>query len=95
MDAYLHVLTIGTALGLAVSPQAALVAGPEEDRSKAQFRSEAELVAQSHARCTIDFTVVTTPVVSVIVVLHNRFALTIGALASLRANFHEPIELIS
>jgi O-antigen biosynthesis protein len=94
MDAYLHFLTIGTALGLAVSPQAALVVGPEEDHSKAQFRSEAEVVALSHARCGIDFTMMTPPVVSVIMVVHNRFSLTKSSLASLRSNFHEAIELI-
>ena len=94
LDPYLHLLTIGTALGLSACPRASMEAGLGEDRSKVQFRAEAELVALAHARHMIDFTVTAPPAVSVIMVLHNHFALTIAALASLRDNVHDPLEVI-
>jgi GT2 family glycosyltransferase/glycosyltransferase involved in cell wall biosynthesis len=94
LDAYVHLLTVGTSLGLAAGEQAVVESHLGEDRSKTQFRAEARLVALTHARHGIDFTVTGNPVVSVIMVVHNRFALTVAALASLRDNIHEPVELI-
>ena len=94
MDPYLHLLTIGTALGLAANSQPAPGSGSVESQLKIQFRAEAQVVALAYAHSELDFAPRTPPAVSVIMVGHNRFALTFAALASLRDNFHAPIELI-
>ncbi|MCQ8279202.1 glycosyltransferase [Acetobacteraceae bacterium KSS8] len=65
-----------------------------EQHNKDAFCRMAEKRVAQFARSVLDFTVEGTPAVSVIMVIHDRFALTMTALASLRANFHGPIELI-
>ena len=65
-----------------------------EIQSKQLFARAAESMLPQLARQGLDFTVHGTPHLSVIVVLHNQFALTMMAMASLRANTAGPIELI-
>ena len=67
-----------------------------EAQSKQLFVRAAENMLPQFARAPLDFTLAggRAPELSVIVVLHNQFALTMMAMASLRANHPGPIELI-
>ena len=65
-----------------------------ESQSKQLFARAAENMLGQLARKPLDFTVDGIPELSVIVVLHNQFALTMMAMASLRANYRGAIELI-
>ncbi len=65
-----------------------------EAQSKQLFARLADAMLPQFARSKLDFTVHGTPAVSVIIVLHNKFALTMTALSSLRAVHAGPIELI-
>ena len=72
-----------------------LVSAPvPEAQTKQLFLRMAEAALPQFARTKLDFTVRDEPAVSVIIVLHNKFALTMTALASLRACFAGDIELI-
>jgi GT2 family glycosyltransferase len=91
-DAFAHYLSIGRAQGLHA-------AAPPEERytegqAKTLFRQRAAGLVPLFARRPLDFSCAGVPVLSVVMVLHNRFALTLQALASLRANFAGPIDLI-
>ena len=68
----------------------------DENQSKQLFARAAENMLPQLARAGLDFSVPEygAPDISVIVVLHNQFALTMMAMASLRANFPGAIELI-
>ncbi len=84
---WLSRLTAGT-LGRTPEPVA-------ENQSKQLFARAAESMLPQLARRTLDFSLAdAAPMLSVIIVLHNQFALTMMALASLRANFAGAIELI-
>ncbi len=65
-----------------------------EAQSKQLFARMAEAMLPQFARSKLDFTVHGTPAVSVVIVLHNKFALTMTALSSLRAVYAGGIELI-
>ncbi len=65
-----------------------------EPQSKQLFARAADNLLPHLARRGLDFTVSGAAELSVIVVLHNQFALTMMAMASLRANFAGAIELI-
>ncbi len=68
---------------------------PSEGQAKALFLANAAALLPCHGRATLDFDPRgARPALSVIVVAHDRFALTMATLASLRANFAGPIELI-
>ncbi|WP_174503850.1 glycosyltransferase [Acidiphilium sp. C61] len=92
-DAFAHLRLIGLKEGLGHCP-------PERvpDLPESATRQLFELRARNHAalfaRQRIDFTVTGTPDVAVIMVVHNKFDLTMQALASLRANFAGQIELV-
>jgi len=95
-DAFAHWLAHldSGALGRSVEPIA-------ESQSKQLFARAAESLLPQLARHGLDFTIpnlgvpgLGIPELSVIVVLHNQFALTMMAMASLRANFAGFIELI-
>ncbi|MBB2174333.1 glycosyltransferase [Gluconacetobacter johannae] len=66
----------------------------DEDQTKAAFRQTARDAMLLHAREPIDFTPRGAPDVSVIVVVRNHFALTLQALASVRAGWPGDIDLI-
>jgi GT2 family glycosyltransferase len=91
-DAFAHYLSIGRAQGLHAA------APPEEKYTEGQaktlFRQRAAALVPLFARRPLDFSCAGAPVLSVVMVLHDRFALTLQALASLRANFAGPIDLI-
>jgi GT2 family glycosyltransferase len=91
-DAFAHLLLIGRAQGLvsALRPE-----GTEQEiQAKALFRTKAENLLPLVARQPLDFECVGPPALSVIVVLHDNFALSMLALGSLRANYAGGIELI-
>ena len=86
-DAYAHWVATGGAQALAARPM-------EEPQTRQLFQRIAELGLAGYARVPLDFTCDQPPAVGVIVVMHNQFALTMGALASLRRDFAGPIELV-
>ena len=93
-DAFSHFLAIGRPAGLrAEMPREEL---PDEPHARALFRARAENNLRAVGRHPLDFTVAgeVTPDVSVIMVLHDQFALSMQALSSLRASHGGPIELI-
>jgi GT2 family glycosyltransferase len=91
-DAFAHLLSIGRLTGLA--PQPIAEGGEKERQAKALFRGRAESLVPVVARHPLDFAFAGTPDLSVIIVLHNDFALTIQTLASLRRSSPGAIELI-
>ena len=88
-DAFAHWLKhlASGALGRTIEPIA-------EAQSKQLFARAADAMLPRLARRGLDFTVPGAAELSVVVVLHNQFALTMMAMASLRANFAGGIELI-
>ncbi|OJW26835.1 MAG: hypothetical protein BGO51_03115 [Rhodospirillales bacterium 69-11] len=91
-DPFAHYLTIGRKAGLlAAEPAQQRLAEPQ---AKAMFRRKAELLLPIFARTPLSFETPTPPALAVIVVVHDKFPLTMMALASLRANHAEPIQLI-
>ncbi|EHH68826.1 glycosyltransferase [Gluconobacter morbifer] len=76
--------------------EAALAEVPEigEENSRALFESEAEALLPALARHPLDFVVQGVPELSVIMVVYDHLALTMQALASLRANYPGAIQLI-
>jgi O-antigen biosynthesis protein len=68
---------------------------PSEGQAKALFLANARALLPGYGRAPLDFdSRGLTAALSVIMVVHDRFALTMAALASLRANFTGVIELI-
>lgn len=65
-----------------------------EAQSKHLFNRMAMLQLSQFARHRLDFCMDGPPALSVLVVMHNQFALTMNALASLRGNYRGAIELI-
>ncbi len=93
-DAFAHLLSIGRAAGLAAAPPREEL--PSEPHARALFRAQARMGLRAAGRHPLDFTIPdgVNPFVSVVMVLHDQFALTMQALGSLRNNFVGPIELI-
>jgi GT2 family glycosyltransferase len=92
-DAFAHLLLIGLPEGLAHKPpdtQSLLT----EDATKQFFLAKAKDNLVLFGRHKLDFKPRTDPVVSVIMVLFDKFELTMQALASLRNNYAGSIELI-
>ena len=88
-DAFAHYLTIGREQGLAAPP-------PDEritERQAARSTSRADNLLPVASRGRSRFLLRRAPAVSVIMVLRDRFALTLMALA-VRANYTGEIELI-
>ncbi len=68
---------------------------PPEPQTKALFVANAEALLPLHGRRSLDFGHEgAAPALSVVLVLHNRFALTMAALAGLRAAFPGPLDLV-
>lgn len=91
-DAFVHWLTIGQPGGSASAPpsQAAIT----EVAARTLFRNRARTLSVLHARTKLHFATTGVPALSVIMVLHNQFELTMLALGSLRANFAGDIDLV-
>ena len=92
-DAFAHLRLVGLRESLAYCPPEAPPALDEAGTREA-FLKKARADLAIFARQRLDFTVSGQPALSVIVVVHNRFELTMRALASLRRNFGGGIELI-
>ena len=91
-DAFVHWLTIGAPKGL---PSAPPRESPiTEDAARTLFRRRARTLSVLHARTKLDFAPKGIPALSVIMVLHNQFELTMMALGSLRANYPGDIDLV-
>jgi GT2 family glycosyltransferase/glycosyltransferase involved in cell wall biosynthesis len=91
-NAFLHLLLIGLPESLPLFP-------PEEERvtegqAKTLFRRKAQVLLPRFGRDALDFTCAGKPLLSAVMVVHDKFALTLGALGSLRANFAGAMELI-
>lgn len=67
---------------------------PPEPQAKALFRHKAESLLPIHARTPLDFTVQGPCELSVVMVLHNAFPLTLLALGSLRDNYPGQVQLV-
>ena len=91
-DAFVHLLTVGLAQGLNTLPP--VDQPPDEAQAKALFRLTAANLLPGLARAGIDFTFTGPPELSVILVVHDQFALTMRTLASIRQNHAGAIELI-
>ncbi len=91
-DAFAHYVAIGRGQDLHTLPL------PDETFTEGQartlFRLRAQALVPIFARRKLDFSFTGMPALSVVMVVHDSFALTLQALASLRANFAGAIELI-
>jgi GT2 family glycosyltransferase len=92
-DAFARLRGIGLREGLAYAPPEAPPALDEAGTREA-FLKKARADLAIFARQGLDFSHGGEPALSVIMVAHNRFELTMRALASLRRNFAGAIELI-
>jgi GT2 family glycosyltransferase/glycosyltransferase involved in cell wall biosynthesis len=91
-DAFVHLLTIGRMQGLRTLPP--VDEPPEEPQAKALFRLGAANLLPGLARDGIDFSFTGPPDLSIILVVHDHFALTLRALGSIRQNYPGAVELI-
>ena len=91
-DPFVHLLAIGAGRGLPTAPPSE--ASASEAQGRALFRDQARLMALLNGRDPPRFELTETPILSVIMVLHDQFDLTMRAIRSLRANHPGPIELI-
>ncbi|MBU6398261.1 MAG: glycosyltransferase [Rhodospirillales bacterium] len=92
-DAFAYLRLIGLGEGLEYSPPAQVQVLEEYPAREAFIRkARADLVL--FARQTLDFSCATAPEISVVMVAHNRFELTMRSLASLRRNFAGAMQLI-
>jgi GT2 family glycosyltransferase/glycosyltransferase involved in cell wall biosynthesis len=92
-DAFAHLRLIGLKENLSHCPPDAKPA-ISEGETREQFIKKARTNLAIFARRKLDFSCTEPPALSVIMVLFNKFELTMLALASLRDNFHGVIELI-
>ncbi len=92
-DAFAHLRAHGLAAGLAHSPPEARPV-VSEPATRAQFLSRARALVLSLAGQVLDFSHAGTPELSVIMAVHDRFELTLQAVASIRQNHPGAIQLI-
>jgi GT2 family glycosyltransferase len=92
-DAFAHLRTRGLAAGLAHSPPAARPA-VSEPATRAQFVARARALVLAMAGQVLDFSYEGTPVLSIVMAVHDRFELTFQAIASIRQNHAGAIQLI-
>lgn len=92
-DAFAHLRSIGLSQGLNYSAPLQM---PflEEYPAREAFIRQAKTNLALFSRQTLDFSYTGTPQISVIMVLHNRFELTLRALISLRQTYTGGIQLI-
>jgi GT2 family glycosyltransferase/glycosyltransferase involved in cell wall biosynthesis len=89
-DAFVHYLSIGRQLGLQPMPEAQIT----ERQASNLYRRKADDLLPINSRAVFDFACTEAPALSVIMLLHDRFPLTLMTLGSLRANYRGDIELI-
>ncbi len=90
--AFEHWLLIGQQQGLLSAPS--LEERLTEKQAKTLFRRKAQLLAPLLARAPLDFSTAEKPVVSVVMVVHDRLPQTLATLASLRTNLSGDVEQI-
>jgi O-antigen biosynthesis protein len=76
------------------APQDAAAEPPTEGQAKFLFQAKANAAQLFHKQAPLRFEFSGTVDLSVIMIVHDNFALTLLALASLRMNYSGPIELI-
>jgi GT2 family glycosyltransferase len=76
------------------APQEATGEPPTEGQAKTLFQAKANALQLFQGKRPLCFEFSGTPDLSIIIVVHNNFALTLLALASLRANCLAPIQLV-
>ena len=91
-NAFVHLLTVGRDQGLRTMPPGDEL--PDESQAKALFRLTAANLLPGLAREGIDFAFTGKSDLSIIMVVHDHFALTMRALGSIRQNYPGAIELI-
>lgn len=79
---------------LVMSGKPAAAPAPPEDEAKRIFLQKAGLAARAATVTPLDFTCKGVPLVSVIMVLHNKLDLTLAVLAELQDHMPERLELI-
>ena len=92
-DAFAHLRLTGLAAGLDYSPPVQ-VQTLEEQPARAAFIRQAKADLALFARQRLDFSCKGKPEITVIMVAHNRFELTLRGLASLRRNFAGAMQLV-
>ncbi len=92
-DAFAHLRLVGLRVKLPYCPPDAQPS-PDEGFTRAAFVEKARADLALFARVRLDFTCTVPPVLSVIMVVFNRFELTMRALASLRQNFSGAMDLV-
>ena len=92
-DAFAHLRLIGVREGLPYCPPDARPV-LDEGAARNAFVAKARADLALFARQRLDYTCAGAPVLSVILVVYNKFELTMRALASLRQNFAGAIELV-
>ena len=91
-NAFVHLLTVGREQKLRTMPPVDEL--PDELLAKALFRLTAVNLLPSLAREGVDFSFTGKPDLSIIMVVHDHFPLTMRALSSIRQNYPGAIELI-
>jgi GT2 family glycosyltransferase len=91
-DAFEHFLRYGRILGLPATPSEEQ--SINEESAQLLFRRKANNLLPLVGHQRLDFTHGGQPDLSVVLVLHNQFPLTMLALGSLRSNYPGPVELI-
>ncbi len=92
-DAFAHLRLVGLAEGLAYQPPDARPTLDERE-TRALFMRKAEQNLLQFTRGKLDFSYQGPPALTVVMVLFNRFALSLQALSSLRENYPGAIQLI-
>jgi GT2 family glycosyltransferase len=92
-DAFAHLRNVGLRQGLAVAPASAQPAITEA-ATKQLFIAKARANLAFFGRRRLDFTPTSAPVLSVVMVLFEKFELTMLSLCALRDNYSGAIELI-
>lgn len=92
-DAFAHLRNFGLRLGLPAAPASAQPPVTEA-ASKQLFIGKARANLAWFGRRKLDFAPAATPILSIVMVLFEKFELTMLALCALRDNYHGAIELI-
>ena len=93
-NAFIHLLTIGIPGGLPLRPGVPNNFALDEESARAAFLVQAQRALPTFGRHKLDFSHDGPADLAVIMILRNQFALTMQCLASLRATYPGPIELI-
>ncbi|MCX5512538.1 glycosyl transferase [Kaistia algarum] len=93
-NVFVHFLTMGTIHDLTARSSNGRSSLPAEDEAKLLFRLQAANASLLYSHQSIDFSYSGKPILSVIIVLHNQFSLTLATLSSLRSNYPGALQVI-